>query len=58
LNLLIQHYSQIPYTKDGLGNIFIDIANYKKIVIQIDSEAIDHKYKILRSLIDIYVIKN
>lgn len=36
MNLLIQHYSHILYTKEGLGNIFIDIANYKKIIIQID----------------------
>ena len=36
MNLLISHYSKINYTKEGLGMIFIDIANYKKIIIQID----------------------
>lgn len=38
--------------------IFIDIANFKKIIIQIDYPEIEEKYKVLRSLIDIYVIKN
>jgi uncharacterized protein (DUF486 family) len=36
INLLIVHYSKISYTKEGLGLIFIDIANFKKIIIQID----------------------
>lgn len=58
IGLLIQHYAQIAYTKEGLGNIFIDIANYKKIVIQVDCDLVDQRYKVLRSLIDIYVIKN
>lgn len=58
INLLIGHYSKINYTKEGLGMIFIDIANYKKIIIQIDFAEIEEKYKVLRSLIDIYVIKN
>ncbi len=38
--------------------MFIDIANYKKIIVQIDFPEIQEKYKVLRSLIDVYVIKN
>lgn len=38
--------------------IFIDIANYKKVIMQMDFPEIDQKYKVLRCLIDIYVIKN
>lgn len=58
LTLLIEHYSLIRYNKEGLGMIFIDIANYKKVIMQMDFPEIDQKYKVLRCLIDIYVIKN
>jgi hypothetical protein len=35
LNLLISHYGKITYSKEGLGALFFDIANYKKVVVQI-----------------------
>jgi hypothetical protein len=58
VNHIIKYYSQIVYTKDGLSRIFMDIAKYKTIIGQFNNEEIDNKFKILRSLIDIYVIKN
>lgn len=32
VNLLIDFYSSIPYTKAGLSKIFMDIAKYKTII--------------------------
>ena len=36
----------------------MDIAKYKTLVSQFLSEDVENKFKLLRSLIDIYVIKN
>lgn len=36
----------------------MDIAKYKTLVSQFLSEEVENKFKLLRSLIDIYVIKN
>lgn len=36
----------------------MDIAKYKSIISQFFSEEVENRFKILRSLIDIYVIKN
>ena len=58
INLLIDHFSLIRYQKEGLTALFSDIANFKKIVSQINVEEVEKLYKNLRTLIDIYVIKN
>ena len=57
VNELVRFYSQINYNKDGLSKIFMDIAKYKSAVAQFGSEEVENKFKLLRSLIDIYVIK-
>lgn len=36
----------------------MDIAKYKTVISQFYNEEVEGKFKILRSLIDIYVIKN
>ena len=36
----------------------MDIAKYKTVISQFYNEEVESKFKILRSLIDIYVIKN
>ena len=35
----------------------MDIAKFKTVVSQFGSEEVENKFKVLRSLIDIYVIK-
>ena len=57
-SLITDYYASIPYTKDGLSRIFIDIAKYKSVITMFNSQEVENKFKVLRSLIDIYVIKN
>ena len=56
--LLSNYYSSIAYSKDGLSRIFIDIAKYKSLISMFGCEEVENRFKALRCLIDIYVIKN
>jgi hypothetical protein len=58
INMLINHYATINYTKDGLGAIYVDIGGFGKILKLLNLSSIDERYKVLKSLIDIYVLKN
>lgn len=56
--LLTDYYAQIPYTEEGLSRIFMDIAKFKPLIGMFCCDDVDHRFKVLRTLIDIYVIKN
>ena len=56
--ILTDYYSSITYTKDGLSRLFLDIAKYKSLISMFNCNEVDQKFKALRSLIDIYVLKN
>jgi len=55
---LIQHYSTITYSKEGLGGIYVDVSGFGKILKLINIGAVDERFKVFKSLIDIYVLKN
>lgn len=58
MKLLIDFYSRVKYTKDGVGKMFIDFNSFKRIISQIDNKEIDKKFKHLYILVDIYILKN
>ena len=57
-DLLIQHFSTISYSKQGLYQLFIDIGNLKKFIFEFDSPAVEEGYTQLKALVDIYLLKN
>lgn len=58
VNLLIQHYCRINYTKDGLGGIYVDVGGFGKILKMINIGVVEERFRIFKGLIDIYVLKN
>jgi len=38
---LIQHYSTITYSKEGLGGIYVDVSGFGKILKLINIGAVD-----------------
>jgi len=57
-DLLIQHFSTISYSKQGLYQLFIDIGNLKKFIFEFDSPVVEEGYTQLKALVDIYLLKN
>jgi hypothetical protein len=58
VGLLIQHYSSITYSKEGLGGIFVDVSGFGKILKFFPVAAVEERFRVFKCLIDIYVLKN
>ena len=58
VDMLITHYSTIAYSKEGLGGIFVDVSAISKMVKLFNVVSVDEKFKALKCLIDIYVLRN
>ena len=56
--MLISHYNSINYNKEGLGAIYVDVGGYGKILKMLNLSSVDERFKVFKSLIDIYVLKN
>ena len=56
--MLINHYCSITYNKEGLGAIYVDIGGYGKILKMLNLSSVDERFRVLKSLIDIYVLRN
>ena len=58
VNLLINHYSSITYTKASLGAIYIDVGGFGKVLKMLNLSSVDERFKVFKSLIDVYILKN
>ena len=56
--MLINHYSTITYTRDGLGAIYVDLGGYGKILKLLNNPAVEERFRVFKGLIDIYILKN
>ena len=56
-SMLINFYSNIRYNKEGLAKLLMDVAKYKNLIAMFSCEEVEQKFRVLRSLIDVYVIK-
>jgi hypothetical protein len=56
--MLVNHYSTITYTRDGLGAIYVDLGGYSKILKLLNNHAVEERFRVFKSLIDIYILKN
>jgi hypothetical protein len=41
-----------------LGAIYVDVGGFGKIVKMINNSGVEERYRVFKSLIDIYVLKN
>ena len=58
MNLLIEFFANVKYSREGTGKMLVDIAFYRKLINQIDIHEVDQKFKNLQFLTEVYVLKN
>jgi hypothetical protein len=57
-DLLIQHFSTVTYSKQGLYQMFVDLGHLKKFIYEFGSPTVESQYYGLKSLVDMYLLKN
>lgn len=57
-DLLIQHFSTVTISKQGLYQILVDLGHLKKFIYEFGSPVVENQYAGLKTLVDMYLLKN
>ena len=58
LNLLIQFYSEVSFTKQTVFKILTDIMNINEYIVSFNNDKVKSKYNSLKALIYLYIVDN